>query len=183
MFSATDPSTFTFALHGSAATGPDIFRLHLGSERRIEAMVQRPGNQWAVRVSPDGKWIAYASDESGRFEVFVQAAAAGGARYQASVGGGTEPVWSRAGDELFYWEGDRFMAAPIESGSAESPVGVPHALFSGRFQHSDLPQFDVMPDGKRFVMIRPSVDELETRTIRVVDGWTREFDERSPRPR
>lgn len=80
-------------------------------------------------------------------------------------------MWAPSGNELFYWEGDRLMAAPITTANPDSPVGTPTALFSGRFQHSDLPQYDVTPDGQRFVMIRPAVDDIELRTIRVVDGW------------
>jgi len=183
VFSRLDPSVFTFALHGSAASGADIFRLHLAPERRVEPLVLRPGNQWAVRVSPDGKWIAYASDESGRFEIYLQSAVAGGGRYQASVAGGTEVVWAPAGNELFYWEGERFMAVPVAINASDSPVGVPRTLFAGRYQHSDLPQYDVAPDAKRFLMIKPSADDLDARSIRIVDGWTRELEGRVPRPR
>jgi len=162
-----------FVVHGSAGTSADIFTLRLGRDRRIEPFVQRPGNQWAVRVSHDGKWISYASDESGRFEVYLEPSTRGQVKYQVSNDGGSEAVWSPAGNELFYRAGDRMMAVPITK-NTDSPIGVPHVLFTGRYQRTDLPQYDVTPDGQRFVMVKPSVDELDARTIRLVEGW---FDE------
>jgi Tol biopolymer transport system component len=174
VFSPVDGSVFMFVVHGSGGTGADIFRLQLGVNRRIDPLVQRPRNQWAARVSPDGRWIAYASDESGRFEVYLESTTGGGARYQASNDGGSEAVWAPAGNELFYRAGDRMMAVPIST-NPDSPTGVPTVLFTGQFQRSDLPQYDVTLDGQRFVMIRPIADELEPRTIRDVDGWAHEL--------
>jgi eukaryotic-like serine/threonine-protein kinase len=179
IFSPVDASMFTFVIHGSGGTSADIFRLLLGPDRRIEPLVQRPGNQWAVRVSPDGKWISYASDESGRFEVYLEAAHGSGGKYQVSNGGGSEAVWAPTGKELFYRVEDRMMAVSITN-TPDSPVGVPHVLFTGRYQRSDLPQFDVTPDGQRFVMIRPIADELEARTIRIIEGWVDELKARLP---
>jgi hypothetical protein len=170
-------SAFAFVIHGSAVTSSDIFRLQLGRDRRITPVVQRPGNQWAVRMSPDGKWISYASDESGRFEVYIEASTGAGVKYQVSNDGGSEAVWGPAGNELFYRVDDRMMAVPITNGPA-SPVGEPRVLFTGQYQQTDLPQYDVTADGQRFVMIKPIVDELDSRAIRIVDGWVNELEGR-----
>jgi len=179
VFSPVDSSAFTFVVHGSGGSGADIFWLRLGRIRRVDPLVQRPGNQWAVRVSPDGKWISYASDESGRFEVYLEPTTRGGAKYQVSNGGGSEAVWAPAGNELFYRERDRMMVVSITN-NPDAPVGIPHLLFTGQYQRTDLPQYDVTPDGQRFVMIKPIVDELEARTIRIVEGWVDELKGRVP---
>lgn len=165
-----DGSTFVFVVHKSTATGADIFRLQLGRDHRIEPVVERPGNQWAVRISPDGKWISYASDESGRFEVYMETLHGGNARHQISNGGGSEPVWSPMGNELFYRVGDRMLAVPITK-NPDSPAGAAHVLFTGGFQKTDLPHYDVTSNGQRFLMVAPSVDDFESRIIRMVDRW------------
>ena len=162
--------------------GADIFTLHLGRDRRIQPLVQRPGNQWGVRVSPDGRWLSYASDESGQFEVYVEELSAGRAKYQVSNDGGTEAVWSPAGNELFYRNEDRMMAVPIASRSAQ-PFGVSRVLFTGGYQKTDLPHYDVTRDGQRFMMIHPIASELDARTIRVINGWLGELAQRGPSSR
>jgi serine/threonine-protein kinase len=172
-----DGSSFLFVVHASTGTSADIFSLALGGNRRIAPLVQRPGNQWGVRVSPDGKWISYASDESGRFEVYIEPSTRGQVKYQVSNDGGSEAVWSPAGKELFYRTGDRLMAVPIST-NAESPVGAPQPLFSGQYQQTDLPHYDVTADGQRFVMVKPTEDDPSHRTIRVIDGWFNELKRR-----
>jgi serine/threonine-protein kinase len=170
VFLPGEGSRFMFVVHGSTAMAADIFALNPGRDRRIEPIVQRAGNQWAVRVSPDGKWISYASDETGRFEVYIERSTPGQMRYQVSNDGGSEAVWSGAGNELFYRVGNSMMAVPITK-NPDSPIGVPHVLFTGTYLSTDLPQYDVTPDGQRLVMVKPIADDLETRTIRVIDGW------------
>jgi serine/threonine-protein kinase len=179
MFSPGDPLAYTFVVHTSVEMGADIFTLHLGRDRRIEPLVRRAGNQWGVRVSPDGRWLSYASDESGQFEVYVEELLRDRAKYQVSNDGGTEAVWSSAGTELFYRNEDRMMVVPIAPRSGQ-PFGVPRVLFTGRYQRTDLPHYDVTRDGQRFVMIKPIASELEARTIRLVDGWFGEPPRRGP---
>jgi dipeptidyl aminopeptidase/acylaminoacyl peptidase len=178
---APDGTTFLFVVHTSMKMGSDIFSLRVDRNRQIEARVQRPGDQWGVRVSPDGKWISYASNESGRFEVYLESMDGARQKYQVSNGGGSEAVWSPEADELFYRMGDRMMAVPINKGP-ESPIEAPRFLFEGRYQRSALPNYDVTRDGQRFVMIQPVADDTNARAIQVLDGW---FDEikRSALPR
>ena len=181
VFSPRDPSAYTFVVHTSAEMGADIYALHLGRDRRIEPLVQRPGNQWAVRVSPDGKWLSYASDESGQFEVYVEELSGARTKYQVSIAGGTEPVWSPAGNELFYRNEDSMMAVPITPSSGQ-PFGAPTVLFTGRYQSTALPHYDVTQDGQYFVMIKPMANELDARTIRLIDGWFGEPTRHAPSP-
>ena len=108
-----DGHGYLFVVHGTSGTGSDIWKLELQGERRAIPLVQRPRDQWAVRVSPDGRWISYSSDESGQFEIYIEPLAAGGTTHKVSTDGGREAVWAPMGGELFYRAGDRMMAVAI----------------------------------------------------------------------
>ena len=111
--------------------------------------------------SPDGRWIAYTSDETGRQEVYAQPYPGPGERRQLSNSGGTQPAWARSGRELFYTEIDgrtqrmRMMSVPLAAGSPLH-AGIPRALFEGLFRdQANTRGYDVTPDGERFLMIKP----------------------------
>ena len=93
-------------------TGQDIWVLRLG-DRKAQPFLRTPFNEAAPRFSPDGRWLAYISDESGRYEIYVQPYPGPGGKWQISTEGGTEPVWNRNGRELFYRSGDKMMAVDI----------------------------------------------------------------------
>ena len=128
--------------------------------------------------SPDGEWIAYQSDESGRFEIYVQPYLESGSRVEVSIRGGVEPLWSPDGRELFYRPLDEngLMSATIAEGSRLA-FAEPKRLFEGRYARHPFAtahgrNYDVMPDGDHFVMIRPAT--ATERRINVVTNW---FDE------
>ena len=127
-------------------------------------------------LSPDGRWMAYDSDESGRVEVFAQSFPdPGGKRWKISPTSGSEPLWTKGGRELVYRKGDSVMAVSVdlERGS----IGQPVALFGGRYPDSPgwtRPRsYDVAPDGQRFLMMRLPAQRPRPR-IAVVLNW---FDE------
>jgi Tol biopolymer transport system component len=132
---------------------------------RWRAIVARTGPaELGAVLSPDGRHIAYSSSESGRSEVYVQALPVLVDRRQVSTAGGTEPVWSRDGRELFYRSGDAMMAVSIGTGPTFS-AGPPRVLFRGSYFAGDgLTNYDVAPDGRRFLMIRrdPGVPSTAT---------------------
>ena len=136
-------------------------------------------NERLAVFSPDGQWIAYTSDESGRVEVYVRAYSGAGRKYSVSTDGGTEPVWSRDGRELFYRNGNAMMAADIRF-EPELEVGEPRKLFQGNFQPAPWlnPNYDVSPDGERFLMIRPTADA--PREIHVIVNWFQELERLVP---
>jgi Tol biopolymer transport system component len=94
------------------STGFDIWILRL-NDRKTQPFIQASYNQGGARFSPDGHWLAYISDESGRYEVYVQPYPGPGGKYQISTEGGTEPVWNRNGKELFYRSGDKMMTVEV----------------------------------------------------------------------
>jgi len=141
----------------------DIWTLPLSGDRRPSALLETPYDEASVRFSPDGRYIAFASDELGRYEVYVSPYPPTAAGIRVSTGGGWLPRWSRDGHELFYIAGDhRLVAVPVRTGPT-LVVGDPQPLFaiksatlwSDPKPNSGWPDFDVAPDGRRFLAIVP----------------------------
>ena len=122
-------------------------------------------------VSPDGRWIAYESNESGRIEVYIQAFPERSGKWQISTEGGTVPLWGPNGRELFYRNGDDMMRVPLETSPSFAP-GRPEVLFSGNYFAFSARAYDISPDGERFLMVKP--DDDENTELSVVLNW---FDE------
>ncbi len=135
-----------------ARTGRDLWLLPMIGDHTPIPFSVAPGNEIQAQVSPDGRWIAYASNESGSWQVYVQSFPKPGNKRAVSPGGGAKPVWRADGDELFYLAPDRtLMAAPVD---ARGDVGRPEALFQTSVV-ADLStyrsQYAVTPDGRRFL--------------------------------
>jgi dipeptidyl aminopeptidase/acylaminoacyl peptidase len=152
----------------------DIWILALDGDRRARPFLETPFDEAQPEFSPDGRWIAYASNESGRFEVFVRPYPGPGGKIQVSNDGGFEPAWSRDGKELFYRNGAKMMGIAFRPGSA-SPFGKPATIFekSGFYSEPNLERrlYDVAPDGSRFVMLR-AIPLGSPPQLRVLTGWT-----------
>jgi Tol biopolymer transport system component len=148
---APDGSALTF--HERKPSGErDIWIVSPGSAP--VPFLLTPFDERSPRFSPDGKWLAYVSDESGRSDVYVQPFPGPGAKWLVSTDGGTDPVWSRDGRELFYRRGDDLMAVTVALQGDFSP-GRPRRLFEARFDPADNgPNYDVSRDGAWFVMTR-----------------------------
>ena len=128
-------------------------------------------NEIQARFSPDGRWIAYASDESGRFEVYVRRFPTGGAQSPISVGGGTQPEWRRDGKELFYISADgKLMVVDIGSSGSTLTAGVPRSLFDVEIPESSAPyanDYAVTADGQHF-LVNSLVDQPTLPTLSVI---------------
>jgi eukaryotic-like serine/threonine-protein kinase len=153
----------------------DIYRFPVTGERKPVPVLANINDDKQPRVSPDSKWLAYVSNESGREEVYVRALAGGGGRVPVSTGGGGEPLWSRDGRRVHYRIGDKVMAATI-AGSQTPTVTGRETLFEGPYA-TDLyhPNYDVAPDGS-FVMVRPVE---ENRHLVMVVNWIQELRQRT----
>ena len=158
-------------------TGEDIWYLESkedGSGWEPNPFLQMPSNQTVAKLSPNGRYLAYLSDESGRFEVYVQPFPEGGRKITVSSNGGVQPRWSRDGKELFYVEGSSLMAVAVSTEPSFS-LGRAKRLFEHpNFTAAPVPQYDVSADGERFVVAEP-VGET---SIRIVQNWFAEFKDR-----
>jgi serine/threonine-protein kinase len=139
----------------------------------------------APQLSPDGRWMAYASEESGRREIYVQAYPGPGGRWQVSSDGGNEPLWSASGRELFYRSGDRMMSVDIGT-EGEFLAGKPRQLFEGSYVRAASgyvrANYDVSPDGQRFLMLKSAEQKPAPLTqIHVVLNWSDELNRRLAR--
>ncbi len=154
----------------------DLWLLPLYGERTPRPFLKTPRDEWRPALSPDGRLVAYVSNESGerdvskRWEVYVRSFDDPTARLRISThGGGTDPVWGRDGRELVFREGSNLMAVAIET-EPELAVGVPRAVFDGL---ADTEQaFDVAPDGSFVVVRQPPPGAAPA--LRVIQGFTRE---------
>jgi Tol biopolymer transport system component len=162
-------------------TGQNIWILRM-KDRKALPFHRTGSNENEPRFSPDGRWLAYTSDESGRVEVYVQPYPGPGGKWQISTEGGTEPVWNPNGRELFYRNGDKMMAVDIST-QAGFAASTPRMLFEGRYEHPPvrLHNFDVSPDGQHFLMLKPVDQEQAAPTqINVVLNWFEELKRRVP---
>ena len=160
----------------SPETNRDIYQLPLSGARQPIPIVATISDEKEPRASPDSKWLAYVSNESGREEVYVRALSANGGRVQVSTEGGGEPLWSPDGRRLYYRSGTSLFAATIITAPALA-LGGRQLVFAGPFA-TDVyhPNYDVTPDGRGFVMIRPVE---ENRQLVVVLNWSEELRQRS----
>ncbi len=134
----------------TAETGADLYLLRLDSQLRTEPLVQTRFADADGEVSPDGRWLAYRSNESGRNEIYARPFPSGVGRWQVSPDGGTVTRWSRNGRELFYVDRGKVMAVSVTTGPASFMASRPTELFEGPYADN----FDVAPDGQRFLMIK-----------------------------
>jgi WD40 repeat protein len=147
--------------------------------------------QGSAKFSPDGRWLAYCSNESGRPQVYVQSFPGPGPKVQVSNEGGTDPVWRRTGGELFYRNGDRMMVAGVSTEPTFS-ASRPRELWTGPYSHGmssscgapgvTSSNYDVSPDGQRFLMIQDDDQSAPSASQAIfVQGWAEELTQRGRR--
>jgi serine/threonine protein kinase/Tol biopolymer transport system component len=135
-----------------------------------------PFDESSPALSPDGRWLAYVSDEAGRSDVYVQPYPGPGGKWAISEAGGTDPLWSPAGGELFYRQGDRLMVVDVQF-TSEFRAGRPRQLLEWPQDAGAFRNFDISPDGRSFVMVR--TDEGGTQNqLRVVLDWLQDLTKR-----
>jgi hypothetical protein len=148
-------------------------------EPKPEAVVSTAGYDGGAQFSPDGRWLAYASDESTRMQVYVQSYR-GSVKKQISPDGGSQPVWNRNGNarELFYRAGNKMMAVEFASGPDPVPLR-PQELFEQRysFNTTTIANYDFSRDGQRFLMVK---DESESGRLSLVLNWFEELKAKVP---
>ena len=143
-----------------------------GPDAKPIPLLQTPANESQGQVSPDGRWIAYTSNEGAQPNVYVQAFPGPGGKYQVSKDGGARPVWRRDGRELFYLGLDRtLMAVPIDA-TDHFEAGVPQALFpTGAMTFTISQVYAATKDGKRF-LVNAMPQQSSVTPLTVLVNWT-----------
>jgi len=167
--------------NGTQVDDIGIVSLEGGADSEVAPLLETMFSEANAQVSPDGRWLAYESDESGQLEVYVRPFPdIDAGRWQVSTGGGAQPVWARNGRELFYRSGDAVMSVPVETGASfvsRNPV----VLFTGEFAPSiGGRNYDVSPDGQRFLMLKVGASGADAQDIppvriTVVLNWFEEL--------
>ena len=165
----------------------DIGSLSMEGDRKWKPLLREKYIELQPKISPDGRWMAYMSDESGQDEIYVRPyPEISKGRWQVSTSGGNSPLWSPDGRKLFYRNGRAVMAVAVETAPAFTP-GKPEVLFQGRYvvlSLTDGHTWDISPDGKRFLMLKaPGSPESTTEgphKINIVLNWFEELKQRVP---
>jgi hypothetical protein len=156
-------------------TGDDLWLLPVTGDRKPQAFLRTPFNEKNGVVSPDGKWISYTSNESGRDEVYVQPFPVRGGKVQISTEGGQAARWAHNGRELFYRNGRKMMVVAYTTSPNFAPQ-TPRLLFEGNFL--EALNYGVAPDDQRFAMVRSDEQEGTPRQLNVVVNWIEELKRR-----
>ena len=153
-----------------------MFVLPLSDDRKPVSFLQTQFNEQDSALSSDGRWIAYASNESGTYEVYVAPFPSPGVRTRVSVSGGQKPRWRGDGREIFYLAPDGMLMAVAMSGNGPNfDVGAAKALFQTRATTGNDP-YDVTADGQRF-LVNSAIEDALSAPITVVVDWTAKLQE------
>ena len=161
--------------------GFDLLQLALDGTHQVTPLLQTKFDEFNGVVSPDGRWLAYDSNSSGSFEIYVRPFPnVGGGQSLVSTSGGTKPLWARNGKELFYVGADgALLRVPVQASGATWNAGTPMKLFDGRYFSADTfgRTYDVSPDGQRFLMIKAPGTGTggAPAAMIVVQHWTEEL--------
>jgi Tol biopolymer transport system component len=161
-----------YITYTSGVEESDLYAIPLFGDRKPFPIVQAPSKQDMPRLSFDGKWLAYDSNESGTWQVYAVSFPAGNQKCQISAQGGAQPRYRGDGKELYYLALDgKMMAVEIRANGKIEP-GIPRALFdTGLNTDPSNDQYDVAPDGQRFILFKSLVESEQT-PITVVTNWT-----------
>jgi len=157
-------------------TDSDIWVLPMEGERKPQPFLRTPFQEMFPALSPDGRWIAYQSNESGRPEIYLQPFPGPGGRIQISTDGAWTPLWASTGRELFYLNAEKVMAVPIET-KPTIRAGAPRVMFQLATIFTGHP-YDHSPNAERFVFITPSEQQGASAQIYVVLNWFEELKSR-----
>ena len=142
---------FLLYMRWAKGSTPDIWVLPLFGDRKPYGFIEAPFFELASQFSPDGRWVAYNSNESGRSEVYVVPFPGPGGKVRISTGGGDNARWRRDGKEIFYLAGNTLMAAGVTANGSRFDVGAVQRLFDVPTADGYWP-YDVSPDGQRFLV-------------------------------
>jgi serine/threonine protein kinase len=171
-----DGTRMVYSLQGEN-TRTDLWYVELDAKEEPVVFLQTPARERNPDVSPDGEYVAFESNETGRNEIYIKRFPSGEGKWQVSVNGGFWPRWSGSGDRLFFREGESIMEVDVTF-EPSLTLGTPREVFSGG--ESDLVMagwlaYDVTADGNRFLMLQDVTPEDTHATVTVVQNWFSEF--------
>jgi serine/threonine-protein kinase len=178
-----DGNTLFFGQYIDASSATDIGMLSMENEERTpKLLLHEEFIERRPQISPDGQWLAYESNESGQFEIFVRPFpdVESGGKWQVSTNGGLTPLWSPDGKELFYRSDDTIMTVSVDT-DPTFRLGTPKSLFTGPYR-----LWDISPDGKQFLLIKiTETTDIESaqrgpNKINIVTNWFEELKQRVP---
>ena len=169
---------FIIYLRRGVKTRMDLWALPMFGDKKEYQLSNSPFNEQTPALSPDGRWLAYTSDETGNYEIYVQSFLADGKlradKQRVSTNGGTYPVWRRDGSELFFVANDgQMMSSAVKTGGTEFQFAAPKPLFKTRMLAwmTNFHEYDVSPDGQRF-LIGTLIGEPKAPPPTVILNWT-----------
>ena len=168
-------------------TGRDIWVVSMEGDRKPRIFLQTPFEESSGQFSPDGHWVAYVSNESGRNEVYVRPFPGPGGKWQVSTEGGSELAWNPKGKELFFRTGgqkEKMMVVEVQT-QPTFTAGKPRLLFEGAYGANGPTAagafYSVSPDGQRFLMTKaPDQQQTSLTQINVVLNWFEELKKKVP---
>jgi len=149
------------------------------ADGEVKVVLETPASESVAALSPDGRWLAYASDEAGEFQIFVRAFPGPGGKWQVSTAGGSAPRWSPDGSELFYRLQAGLYAVAVDGSAGSFRAGRPERVFDDLAAGSGLFDYDVL-DSKRFLVIESAGDDTAPAGVTVVVNWLDELERRVP---
>ena len=157
-----------------------LWRMPLRQPGEPQPLFDSPAGEMMPTLSPDGRWMGYVSSRSGRNEIYVRSSTGTGSTWQISNEGGVEPLWSPTGRELFYRENNKMVVVDVTPAATPS-FGKPRTLFEGAymFGRTEGQEFDVTPDGSRFLMLKPQQPPA-ARPLNVRVNWFNELRQSIP---
>jgi serine/threonine-protein kinase len=173
-----DGQTLAF-IRQNSETGGDIYTLSLRGDPQPRPVVRTTGYDGGAQFSPDGRWMAYVTNESGQFDVYVRPYPGPDRKVQVSTHGGTHPKWNSNGKELFYRVGNKMMVVDVAT-SPNLTLSQPRVLFEQRYAFGPaqtIPNYDVSSDGQRFVMVK---DDSSSGRLNIVLNWFEELKRLAP---
>jgi serine/threonine-protein kinase len=152
------------------STGVDILVLDVDSADVLHPVAETPAHEWGGAFSPDGRWIAYSSSESGTDEVYVQPWPLTGRRWRISRAGGEEPLWTKGGRELVYRSRDEWWRVSV-SEAGEFTAGEPELVARGPWLNVSGVEYAVSSDGERLYLLAPMAGTATATRLTVVSHW------------
>jgi len=174
----------TTIIYWEFKTEGDIWTLSLEEGAKPKPFLVTPFREGYAALSPDGKWLAYTSNESGHDEVYLRPFPKAPGKWQVSTSGGQQPLWSPDGEELFYRKDSSIIGVAIDLNAGAPVIGQPSATFEVSVGAVGSERdYDISPDGQRFVVLKDEFDgkQAELSHLRFVFNWFSELESKVPK--